>query len=203
MSDDKRADSNLAPTATETSVKAVLALVPVVGGALAVVVDDHMDRRRLRLQETVEETVRQLGDDGAGFVKRLNEDEEFADLFFKALQSAAETHVEVKRKALAKLLAEGVGEAEGELDEIALTLGALEDLELIHLRTLQRIEIFAKDGRLKSLVAATPEPVLAALRRHGLIVEEDTYNGSALKGLSDFGARLLSYVLSAGPVPPE
>lgn len=196
-------DAPLVPTRPETAIKAALALIPVVGGALSVVADDHIARRRARVEEMVTEAVSHLDDDGTELVERVGSDEEFADMFFKAIRGASESHVEAKRKAFARLLAEGAGEAPGELDEISLMVDALRELELVHLRTLKRLANYEHPGRLRSLVQATPDPVFAALRRNGLLQEEEQYDGTEITGISEFGTRLLAYVEAAGPIPPE
>lgn len=196
-------DAPLVPTRPETAIKAALALIPVVGGALSVVADDHMARRRARVEEMVTDAVAYLDGDGTELVERVGSDEEFADMFFTAVQGASESHVEAKRKAFARLLAEGVGEDPGELDVISLMINALSELELIHLRTLQRLSKLEHTGRLRSMIAATPDPVFAALRRNGLLKEEEQYDETEITGISDFGARLLAYVEAAGEIPPE
>lgn len=203
MSDETEPSSPLAPSRPETGIKAALALIPVIGGALAVVADDHMDRRRARVEQMVTEAVALLPDNGEGLVQRVRDDEEFADLFFTAVRGASETHVEAKRRTFARLLADGMDEAQGELDEIALMMQAVEELDLMHLRTLKRLATFTHPGQLRSLVAATPEPVFAGLRRHGLLKEEEQYDGTEVTGVSNFGQQLLTYVEQSGPIPAE
>jgi len=65
-----------------------------------------------------------------------------------------------------------MGEGELELDESQLLIKVLADLELPHLRALQRISRMEQTGLLTSLLQATPAPVLAALIRHGLVIQE-------------------------------
>jgi hypothetical protein len=203
VTDDKKSDWADARSGKETAIKAALDLIPYAGGAIATIYDDHMERRRERAKTTVAEAVDWLNGDEERLVTRLRNDEEFADLFFGALRAAAATSIEAKRRVLARALAEGVEEGEGELDEIKLLVAAVEGLELIHFRTLKRIESFASTGQLESLIAATPVPVFASLISYGLVEESDGYNGPQVLGLTDFGERVLHFVQDAGGIPPE
>lgn len=194
------------PSRAETTIKAILNLVPWVGGSIATVYEDYMDRRRERLRHTVTAAAERLGDDGAHrLVDRLSSDERFADLFWGAIEEASKSAVEAKRAAIGHALADASGESETEIDEYTLLVEALSDLDLPHLRTLQRINRFEQDrSMMNSLVSATPDPVLAALVRHGLIIENEAYDGREVGGLSSFGVRLLRYVEGSGAtLPPE
>lgn len=190
------------PRPRDTAIKVVLDLIPYVGGALSTLYDDHLQRRRERATETIVETLDQL-DDPEELIRRLRSDEIYADAFVESIEAASKSSVAAKRRAFARILAEGLEEVPEELDETLLLVQVLKDLDLIHLRTLHRIGEF-DSPRLRSLVVATPEPVFAVLRRHGLLEEGTTYDGHvAIEGLSNFGVKLLRYIEDAGSVPPE
>jgi len=197
-------DRGNAPSPAETAVKVALDLIPFVGGALSTIVEDHLERRRLRVRLTVEDAVDRLGGDETKLLDRLKADEDFADLFLEAVNAAAGTSLDAKRRAFAQALADGTQEAEGELDEVRLLIRVIDDLDLIHLRTMKRIDDSRGDGRLKSLITATPEPVMATLRRNGVVEESSTWDGpDVVTGLNRFGERVLQYVEEAGEIPPE
>lgn len=191
------------PSKNETAIKAVLELVPFVGGAIATIFGDHMERRRGRIQETAAAAVDRVGGDADRITDRLKSDERFADIFFDGLAAASRSSIEAKRVAIGHALGDAaMGEGELELDESQLLLKAMADLELPHLRALQRISRMEQTELMASLLQATPPPVLAALIRHGLVIQ-GAYDGLAIEGVTDFGNRLLEFVEGAGSIPPE
>ena len=92
-----------APSWTETGVKAVLALIPGVGGAIETVVADVAARRRERAREMAESAAREAGGADA-LLDAVGRNERVADLFLAAGSAAQRTALAWKRRAMGRVV---------------------------------------------------------------------------------------------------
>lgn len=185
----------------ETALKAALSLVPVVGGALATVFGDEMDRRRERARETAEVVAGSV--DADELVSRLRDDQRLAALFAQAVEVGARTTLSEKRRAMADAVSRAVLDT-ARVDESQLIVAALSDLDVPHLRELEafRRTVDAADPDRENAAARMLEtsasgmisPIEAALVRHGCIwsASLSVMGGSITHwGVTRFGRALL------------
>ncbi len=199
---------------TDTTIKAILASVPYLGGALAVVYGDVRERRQAKLQTFTETSVKTYTGSADEFVERLSHDERLADLFIRAAESAATSLTSSKAAALGRLLADRAS-ATGDqaVDELELLTLALVDLEWPHIKGLSEMALFPSDADLKidypgddqkatadarraerfEALDQVPKPVVAALIRHGLLGQQSGYS-LYVDGVTEFGRTLLGYL---------
>lgn len=185
----------------ETALKAALSLVPVVGGALATVFGDEMDRRRERARETAGVVAESVNADD--LVSRLRDDQRLAAIFAHAVEAGARTTLREKRRAMADAVSRAVLDT-ARVDETQLIVAALGDLDVPHLRELEafRRRVDAADPDREDLAARMLEtatsgmiaPIEAALARHGCIWSANlsVMGGSITHwGVTRFGRSLL------------
>ena len=201
------------PTGGETTFKMALAAIPFVGGSLAVLYDDVGTRRRRQVELAAEASFERFSSSPEALVLQLQENTRLAMLFVSALEAASRTAVSEKARALGLLLADAAERAN--FDEIELLILALADLEAPHIAGLRLIEKYRSDDELLAsgekeedlsghperdarlaAIAELPEPVRAALLRHGLINQRAGYD-IYIEGISQFGRRLLEYLRMA------
>ena len=184
-----------APTLIETVVKAGLAAVPVIGGSLATVVGDTLERRRERVAEFGEAAVAALGSPES-LLERLHDDERVSDLFVDGAVAASGTSVQAKRRAMGRVVANAATD-DAEVEVMQLVMSAFADLDAPHFSTLAKIAE-GGDGNpdwARSVADSAPVPVVAALVRHGTVETVGTMGGGqAVSGLTSFGRLLLDYV---------
>ncbi|MFA9444454.1 hypothetical protein [Egicoccus sp. AB-alg6-2] len=185
----------------ETALKAALSLVPFVGGALATVFGDEMDRRRERARETASVVAESV--DAGELVSRLEEDQRLAALFAQAVESGARTTLREKRRAMADAVSRAVLDT-ARVDEGQLIIAALSDLDVPHLRELEAFRRRAdaaepdrQDAAARMIETSTSgmiSPIEAALMRHGCIwsTSLSVLGGSTTHwGVTGFGRALL------------
>src|SRR3954453_10371987 len=126
-----------APSWMETVVKAGVSAVPVIGGSLATVIGDTLERRRDRVSEFGEAAVAALGSQEA-LLDRLQVDERVSDLFVDGAVAASSTSMQAKRKAMGKVVARAASD-DAEIELMQLVMSALADLDAPHFSTLAKI----------------------------------------------------------------
>ncbi|KKC05825.1 hypothetical protein WU83_06355 [Mycobacterium nebraskense] len=120
-------------------VSAALSAIPQVGGPLQTVYDAIDERRRYRIESTAREIADLAGHDR--LVERVLEDSRVEALLGEALEAAARTGFEAKRRLLGRAVADALlSEDEAAVDYAALIVTALTQLEPLHVRALIRLE---------------------------------------------------------------
>lgn len=201
--DDDSGTGTRVPSSVESVAKAALSLVPVVGGALASVLGDELERRRSAARHTAELVAEAVGD-GEVLLARLQGDKRLAATFAQAVEAGMRSTMDEKRRAMAKAISRAVLDI-AEVDETQLVIAALEDLDVPHLRGLEDLRRRVDEERspMESPVSRTIEgrdtgliaPIEAALLRHGCIFNRTTptYGGSTAHwGVTAFGRHLLN-----------
>jgi hypothetical protein len=124
------------PPIAETVAKAMLALLPVVGGAAVVVWEDARKHIAARLRKTANEVVDAVG--AERLAQRFIESPEFEALAVNAMESAARTGYEAKRRLLARVVINAARD-DALVDESVLIQQALRELEGPHIRAAERL----------------------------------------------------------------
>ncbi|MGX4707701.1 hypothetical protein LZP97_26840 (plasmid) [Rhodococcus sp. DMF-1] len=201
---------NEPPSVPETLLKAGVSLIPTVGGALAVIIQDISDRRAYKAQETLAWTVDAVGESR---LRQLAEsDSEFDALLADMMFAAVRTGLDNKRRVLAKVVANAATSDEP-IDTAQLVVAALTELDGPHIRALARIraaEVAAEGTEVPagergfsdpSENAAfhaghkEPTPVLSTLVRTGVVDPATVVSGGvAIRGTTPFGRELLGYL---------
>jgi hypothetical protein len=205
------------PPVAETVVKAILALVPVVGGAFVVVWEDARKHISARLQQTANEVVDAVG--AEKLAQRFIESPEFEALAVNAMESAARTGHEAKRRLLARVVINAARD-DARVDESVLIQQALRELEGPHIRAAERLrsvydscqmtpEYLAEypdqdldellhSKRMEASYEASqhePAPVVAALVRTGMAAPPMILGGGVgVAFITDFGRTVLDYL---------
>lgn len=108
--------------------------------------------------------------------------------------AASATGLQSKRDAMARVVAMAIDD-DADVELLQLMMSALRDLDAPHFATLARIAAAANSQAARDAAEAMPEPVTAALIRHGLVTTSGTMDeGLAVVGISKFGSGLLAYV---------
>lgn len=150
----------------------VLRAVPHIGTALAQYAIDRHNRRLQRAGEVVTTAAETLELDPAVLIERIIEDDRLADLLNDAIQAAARSGLETKRRALGKVLAQAVAGDDAEVDEAMMLAASLAHLEPVHVRVMAHMyradaqglySVRGKARRLRSRTALTEDVVVAAL----------------------------------------
>lgn len=189
-------------TRLETTAKAALALVPGVGGALATVVGDELDRRRRAARETAELVVAGVADSEI-LLRRLREDEQLSSLFAAAIEAGMRSTLREKRRALAAAITRGVLDG-AQIDQEHLVVAVLSDLDVPHLRALEGLRRRVDEAdptretlehrAIESQTTGLSAPIEAALVRHGCIQSSSAsaFGGSITHWrVTSFGRRVL------------
>jgi regulator of extracellular matrix RemA (YlzA/DUF370 family) len=209
------------PSGDETGVKSILAIVPRVVApstptAIAsaaqlstVLVDAIRERRQRAVLEVAEESIADLTPEQ--FLQRLVDDERLTMLFNKAVRAAVETPAEAKRRAMGRVVGAALKD-DAEIDQLALIMEALIDLEAPHFATLARIKAAATFGEGAVFATKAGDAVEAGLRRHGLVADmgagsramgtppqPDPVLPDAGIGVTDVGTALLRLVSQSSP----
>ena len=197
-----------APTGLQTTVSAVLSLLPRIGGVLQIVYADTMARRAARANDWAAGFAEGLTDQALADLEDLiAHDERLQDMLLEGLDAAMRTRVKGKRRALGALLAESVNEHnQKQLDEFELLHSALVDLREPEIQTLLRLrDEWARyyRGEAAPVYKLMHEPNVVALVRHGLVaqmiardnLDRVMYDGQTVVGPpSPMGHRLLDYL---------
>ncbi|MFA9430962.1 hypothetical protein [Egicoccus sp. AB-alg2] len=186
----------------ETAVKAALSLVPGIGGALATIVGDELDRRRQSGRETAEFIIKGVAD-GDVLLQRLREHEQLSSIFAAAVEAGMRTTLREKRRAMAVAVSRAVLD-EALVDEAQLIVAVLSDLDVPHLRALEEFRrrvdaadptrTIAHHRSIESQTSGLSSPIEAALVRHGCIYSQSTAvlgGGITHWGVTYFGRMVL------------
>lgn len=195
--------------------RVVLAIIPF-GGAADVVIDTARQRVAARVQRTVDEIRDSAGEEA--LLRRLASDPELEAVFIQGIEAAARTGYEAKRRALARVITAAVLD-DARVDESALFVAALRDLDAPHLRALERMlraedSVERQEGvtrlndadvtaAVRTVAEGEHDAVNTALIRAGVAFSVGSlYGGLEVAGMvSDFGRRLLAYVRAAQEAP--
>lgn len=123
------------------SPEALLALrvIPKFGDALAQYAIDRHQRRLERAGEVVTTAAETLKLDPAVMIERIIEDDRLADLLNDAIQAAARSGLEAKRRAFGKVLAQAIAGDDADVDEAIMLAASLTHLEAVHVRVMGRL----------------------------------------------------------------
>jgi hypothetical protein len=180
-------------------VSAALSAIPTIGRPLQTTFDAIAERRRYRVELTAREIAGAAGEDR--MVNRVLDDAQFEALLAEALEAAAKTGFEAKRRVLGRAVAEALlSDDEAALDSGVLVVAALAQLEPVHVRALIRLENATAvsgdpdDERRRSAIEefnrSQPMPVLAALDKTGVMIP-GTFLGASAHAISNFGTLIL------------
>lgn len=176
--------------------RAALTLAPG-GSAVLVLLDFAKESATNRAVEAAEAIASRVGMEQLR--QRLAADDETAMLFTLAVDGAMRTSLESKRRLLARVAATALSD-DTMVDDSALIIDALRDLDGPHIRALARLadsdpSLQTEPGArsdFTSVVEKEHHAVLAGLTRHGLLLQTVTYDGKpVVTRVSDFGRRLL------------
>lgn len=187
-------------------ISAALSAIPGFGGPLQTVYDAIDERRRHRIESTAAEIAAQAGEER--MVDRVLGDPRIEALLGEALEAAARTGFEAKRKLLGRSVANAVLD-DAEVDPAVLMVHALAQLEPVHIRALLRLESAVGPADESGLVDRTaldefnksqPTPVLATLETYGVAIPATSWTGrgSGAEDISDFGRRVLWELRAVG-----
>lgn len=116
-----------------------LRLIPKVGDALAQYAIDRQERRLARASQVIEVAAEATRRDPEEFVKRICQDERLSDLLNEAVQAAARSGLENKRRALGKVLARASEGDDAAVDGAEMLLTSLAHLEPLHVRLMAKM----------------------------------------------------------------
>lgn len=182
-------------------VSGALSAIPTIGGPLQTAFDALVERRRYRVETTAREIVDTVGEERT--VSRLLDDPQLEALLAEALEVAARTGFEAKRRLLGRAVADALlGDDDAALDSGVLIVAALAQLEPVHVRALIRLEKAmavsdeSDDERRRSAIRefnkTQPVPVLAALEKSGVMIPSTFIGGGVgAFAISDFGTQIL------------
>lgn len=199
------------PTRGESLVRAAVRLVPVIGESLGICIDDAIARRRRWGHEAAEAMAVEVGNDQL-LIDRL-QDDRLALLLLEAVEAAARSALEEKRRLLGRVVGRAVLD-DAQVDEAQLVVAALRGLDAPHIRALERLaraarhssgwDDLAQQEAVSKASDAEPEPVRAALLAHGAVYGATGYGGSWLGvvRVTDFGMRLLKDLHRAADKAP-
>lgn len=185
------------PDFFQTVVRAGIALIPGVGGAVQVIYEDVLANIAHRQWQTIQDIAAEVGDDRLG--QSLKADPVRQALFVNGVEVATRTGMEAKRRLLAKVISAAMLD-DDKVDGAQLRVEALRDLDVPQIRALEQLRRFsdqhpgdAYSPGVQAIYRALPAPIRAALTRTGVAFEpseQDTY-GYSVDGINDFGRGLL------------
>jgi len=124
------------PSGIETISKAIISMLPVVGGPALVIWEDVRGRVLTLMTTTIDEIADAVGNDE--LIARLSSSPQFEALFVNRLELVARTRYEAKRRLLSKVVINAAID-DALIDEGVLIQLALRDLDAPHIRTLARL----------------------------------------------------------------
>jgi hypothetical protein len=184
------------PDFLQTTARAGLALIPVIGGALQVIYEDVRANLEARHWQTIQEIADDVGEDR--LAARLKDPEHQA-LFANGVEVATRTGLENKRRLLAKVVSAAVLN-DAKLDGAQLRVEALRDLDAPQIRALERLQRLLNEHTEKNeayyaavheVWASEPDPICAALIRTGVAFTFNASYGYGVDGITEFGQSLL------------
>lgn len=184
-----------APSHSQTALRAVIAALPsTISGPLRVVYEDSAARRAQRGAEVLEDLAREA--EPEAIEAALSSDPVLDAAFIAAVEAAANTGLEGKRRLLAAVLLEAIHDT-ARIDDAALRVEMLRQLDAPHVRCLQALAQAEQEAvalgevekrapraepmllpRLMRAAESMPGPVIAALVSHGLIEATSTWDGT-------------------------
>lgn len=179
-------------------VSAALSAIPTVGGPLQTVYDAIDERRRYRIESTARDIAEVAGEER--MVRRVLEDPQLEAVLGEALEAAARTGFEAKRRLLGRTVGNALLDGAA-VDPAVLMVHALAQLEPVHVRALVRLEsvvgppdeVFTDRTALDEFNKSQPVPVLATLETSGVAIPATSWTGRGLgaENISDFGRQIL------------
>lgn len=174
-------------------------MVPSVGPLLAELTKYAEDLDRWRIAQMAE-SARSVVNDDKRFVQALKDDERLLDMLMEAAESSARTAWEAKRVTMGKVLGQAALD-NAQVDELAVMIAALQQLEPIHFRYLATLED-SPEAPFQNLEEdmLIPEPYRSRLQATGVVSVHTRWGGNAsrggadLLGINDFGRRFLAWV---------
>lgn len=118
-------------------VSGALSAIPTVGGPLQTMFDAFIERRRYRVELTAREIAEAVGEDR--MTNRVLEDPRLETLLGEALEAAARSGFEAKRRLLGRTVSQALLDDAG-VDPATLMVHALAQLEPVHVRALTLLE---------------------------------------------------------------
>ena len=152
------------------------------GPALAQDLIDRNDRQVGRAIEMLETAAEALDQSVEDMIHRVSNDERLSDMLHQALQAAAASGLETKRRALGRALSEGVlAKDDAKIDPHELVIRALAHVEAPHVRLLSQMayergdKIYTKSRHLRELDRfhwGQVESLVLQMNGWGLVVED-------------------------------
>lgn len=201
----------------EVVATALASLVPVVGGALAVLLQAAFERDRLRFAQTVLDVEAETG--AERLRQRVEDNRQVESVFLQGLEGAAHSGMEAKRRLLVDAISMAVLD-EGRVNEAHVRVMVLKELEVPHVLTLEKLRraevqypraseqatreqevaakaIMADQSGLRATLGDvrlnTWSPIVAALDRLGLTLPQPrpVVAGNPVNALTPFARDLL------------
>jgi hypothetical protein len=180
-------------------VSGALSAIPTVGGPLQTMFDAFIERRRHRVELTAREIAEAVGEDR--MTSRVLEDPRLETMLGEALEAAARSGFEAKRRLLARAVGQAILD-DAVVDPATLMVHALAQLETVHVRALTLLEravgpsgeVFTDRTAVDEFNHSQPAPVLATLETTGTIIPATSWTGRGLgaESISEFGRHVLS-----------
>ena len=185
-------------SAVVVAISAGLSAIPTIGGPLQTAYDAIIERRRYRIEATTREIAQAAGEER--MVARVLEHPQLEALLGEALEAAAQSGFDAKRRLLGRTVANALSD-DAVIDPSVIMVRALAQLEPVHVRALVRLEraVGPADEAFRDRTAVDefnklqPIPVLATLQSVGAIIPATSWTGRGLGAdtISDFGRQLL------------
>lgn len=192
-----------APSWQSTITRAAIAAIPYVGGPLEILVSDIRARQSAKAAELVGSIAVAVGEEE--LIRRLATDERAEMIFVNAVNAALRTGHREKRRLLARVAAQALGD-DARMDESELLVATLNELESPHIVALARLEAEWVEAQQTSTNeaqwGASPvwqglsQPIKAVLVRVGVArPSPQVFHAMAgphrAEGITDFGLDLL------------
>lgn len=143
------------PSRGDIAIRAVIAALPKLSESASIVYSGVRERQAHRAATTLREITDLTGEDH--LISRLGSDSELEALFIEGVEAAVRTGLEAKRRLLSRVVAQAVND-EARVDERALLVLALRDLEAPSIRALQRIRVVEDEAATEVSSALAIEP---------------------------------------------
>jgi hypothetical protein len=183
---------------------AALSAIPTLGGPIQTLFDELYAGRRSRMESTAQEILEAVG--GDGLISRLQEDPRLEPLLGEALEAAARTGFEAKRRLLGRTVRNALQD-DAAIDPAVVMVLSMSQLEPVHVRALvwlERVigpvdETFTDRTALEEFNRSQPIPVLATLETSGVVIPATSWTGRGLgvETISDFGREVLRELRAA------
>lgn len=191
-----------------TVVRAAIASVPHIGGALEVIFSDMQARRATKAELTMADILEVTGEQQLR--DRLGSVAEVEAIFILGVQAALSTGLEAKRRLLAKAIASAVVD-DARIDESWLMADVLSQLDVPHVRALDRLLEEWKGGTKpgdrigwSDVWRSLPDPIKATLVRTGCAIPTpvafplDETPPQFIEGITMYGRQLIRQLRQEG-----